>query len=99
LAIVSAIVTMGALPSTLGLYIYTPELYPTRMRAWGTAAATSMNRLAQTVGPAVAGILIGSAFGIAAVFALNGAIALIGALTVLWLGIETRGRVLEEIAA
>jgi len=99
LAIVSGVVSMGALPSTLGLYIYTPELYPTRMRAWGTAAATSMNRLAQTVGPALAGILIASVFGIAAVFALNGAIALVGALTVVWLGIETRGRVLEEIAA
>jgi MFS transporter, putative metabolite:H+ symporter len=99
LAIVAAVVTMGALPSTLGLYIYTPELYPTRMRAWGTAAATSMNRLAQTVGPALAGILIASAFGIAAVFALNGVIALIGVVSVLWLGIETKGRVLEEIAA
>ena len=99
LAIVAAIVTMGALPSTLGLYIYTPELYPTRMRAWGTAAATSMNRLAQTVGPALAGILIGSAFGIAAVFTLNGIIAVVGTLTVLWLGIETRQLVLEEIAA
>jgi putative MFS transporter len=99
LAIVAAIVTMGGLPSSLGLYIYTPELYPTRMRAWGTAAATSMNRLAQTVGPALAGTLIASAFGIAAVFALNGTIAVIGALTVLWFGIETKGRVLEEIAA
>ena len=99
LAIVSAVVTMGALPSTLGLYIYTPELYPTRVRAWGTAAATSMNRLAQTVGPAAAGFLIASTFGIAAVFAVNGVIAVIGALTVLWLGIETKQRVLEEIAA
>jgi putative MFS transporter len=99
LAIVAAIVTMGALPSTLGLYIYTPELYPTRMRAWGTAAATSMNRLAQTVGPALAGVLIASAFGIAAVFAVNGVIALVGVFSVLWLGIETRGRILEEISA
>jgi putative MFS transporter len=99
LAIVSLVVTMGALPSTLGLYIYTPELYPTRMRAWGTAAATTMNRLAQTIGPALAGILIGSVFGITAVFALNGVIAVVGALTVLWLGIETKHLVLEEIAA
>jgi MFS transporter, putative metabolite:H+ symporter len=99
LALVALIVTMGALPSTLGLYIYTPELYPTRMRAWGTAAATSMNRLAQTVGPALAGTLIASAFGIAAVFALNGTIAVVGAASVLWLGIETKQRVLEEIAA
>jgi MFS transporter, putative metabolite:H+ symporter len=58
-----------------------------------------MNRLAQTVGPALAGILIASTFGIAAVFAFNGVIALVGALSVLWLGIETRGRILEEISA
>jgi hypothetical protein len=48
---------------------------------------------AQTVGTALAGILIGS------VFALAGAMALFGALPVLWLAIETKGRVLEEIAA
>ena len=91
LAIITTIVSMGSLTSSLGLYMYTPELYPTRMRAWGTAAATSMNRLAQTVGPALAGILIGSAFGIAAVFAVNGVLAIVGAVTVFWFGIETRG--------
>jgi MFS family permease len=99
LAIVAGVVSMGAVPSTLGLYIHSPELYPTRMRAWGTAAATTMNHLAQTVGPALAGILIASTFGSAAVFALNGMIAVVGALTGMWLGIETKGRVLEEIAA
>ena len=38
------------------LYLYTPEIYPTRMRAIGTGLATSWLRLASAVGPATRGI-------------------------------------------
>ena len=39
------IMTIGTGANSLGVYLYTPELYPTRMRAWATATASSMNRL------------------------------------------------------
>ena len=39
------------------LYLYTPEVYPTRMRAIGTGLATSWLRLASAVGPALVGTL------------------------------------------
>ncbi|MDB5762532.1 MAG: rane protein, partial [Herminiimonas sp.] len=40
------------------LYLYTPEIYPTRMRAIGTGLATSWLRLASAVGPALVGFMI-----------------------------------------
>ncbi|HEX5280159.1 MAG TPA: MFS transporter [Micropepsaceae bacterium] len=78
------------------LYLYTPEIYPTRMRAMGTAAATSWLRAASAAGPAVVGIMV-VAYGIGSVFMMFAAIALIGALAASQ-AIETRNRRLEEIA-
>ena len=48
------------------LYLYTPEIYPTRMRAIGTGLATSWLRLASAVGPALVGFMV--AKGTASVF-------------------------------
>ncbi len=79
------------------LYLYTPEVYPTRMRALGTGLATSWLRIASAIGPAVIGFMVGKE-GIASVFLLFGGVAIIGALAS-WFMIETRGRRLEDIAA
>jgi len=82
-----------------GVYVYTPELYPTRMRAWATATASSMNRLAQFIAPTVVGILLALSFGIGAILLLMLADLLIGLVVMAWLGIETKQKTLEEIAA
>ena len=79
------------------VYLYTPEIYPTRMRAIGTGLATSWLRLASAVGPTLVGFMVGEG-GIGAVFALFAAVAVIGALAATQM-IETRGRQLEEIAS
>src|SRR5262249_34939616 len=42
-----------------GLYLYTPELYPTRVRALGVGAGTAWLRLASMIGPSVVGMIIG----------------------------------------
>lgn len=78
------------------LYLYTPEIYPTRMRAIGTGLATSWLRLASAVGPALVGLMVGQ-HGIASVFAMFAGVAVIGALASTRM-IETRGRQLEDIA-
>jgi len=78
------------------LYLYTPEIYPTRMRAIGTGLATSWLRLASAVGPAIVGMMVG-AEGIGSVFILFAVISAVGAVAALWM-IETQGRRLEEIA-
>jgi putative MFS transporter len=78
------------------LYLYTPEIYPTRMRAVGTGLATSWLRIASAVGPATVGYMVG-AQGINSVFIMFGIVAVIGALAATQM-IETDGRRLEEIS-
>ena len=78
------------------LYLYTPEIYPTRMRAMGTAVATAWLRLASAVGPPIVGVLV-QAEGVHAVFLMFAGVSVIGAFASLRM-VETRGRSLEEIA-
>jgi len=79
------------------LYLYTPEVYPTRMRAIGTGLATSWLRIASAIGPAVIGFMV-SKEGIAAVFLMFAVVAAVGAIASSFM-IETRSRRLEDIAA
>jgi putative MFS transporter len=80
-----------------GLYLYIPETYPTRMRALGVGVASSWMRIASIVGPFIVGfILTWSDVGKA--FLMFGIVGLIGAAVVAFFVIETRGRILEEIA-
>jgi MFS transporter, putative metabolite:H+ symporter len=78
------------------LYLYTPEIYPTRMRAIGTASGTAWLRVASAAGPTVVAVTMASG-GIQPVFLLFAGVALIGAVAATQT-IETRNRRLEEIA-
>jgi putative MFS transporter len=78
------------------LYLYTPEIYPTRMRAIGTGLATSWLRIASAAGPTLVGFMV-SAKGIDSVFLMFAAVSAIGALAATQM-VETRDRRLEEIA-
>ncbi len=82
---------------SVALYLYTPELYPTRIRAVGTGTASAWLRVASALGPSIVGIII-AASGLAPVFGIFGIIALIGGLVVLVFGVETTDRQLEEIS-
>ena len=78
------------------LYLYTPEIYPTRMRAIATGAATCWLRLASAAGPLLVGYLV-AAQGTGAVFLMFAAAGVIGALAAARM-LETRNKRLEEIA-
>ena len=78
------------------LYLYTPEIYPTRMRAIGTGLATSWLRIASAVGPALVGFMV-DAKGIHSVFLMFAAISIVGAFAATCM-VETSDRRLEEIA-
>jgi putative MFS transporter len=78
------------------LYLYTPEIYPTRMRALGTGAATCWLRLASAVGPLLVGYLV-DARGPAAVFLMFAAVGGLAAIAGTWM-IETGNRRLEDVA-
>ena len=81
------------------IYTYTPELYPTRIRASGAGWAASCGRAGGIIGPFAVGWLLGPLqAGTFAVFAMFAVVLLIIAVDVLVLGEETKGRSLEEIA-
>ena len=90
----SAYAVMGT--TTVLLYLYTPEIYPTRMRAIGTGLATSWLRVASAMAPAIVGVVL-SAQGIGVVFLMFAAAAIVGLLASRHM-IETSNRALEEIS-
>ena len=78
------------------LYLYTPEIYPTRMRAIGTGISTSWLRVASAAGPPVVGLLLKNG-GLSSVFLMLVGVSILGAIASIWM-IETRNRQLEEVA-
>ena len=80
-------------------YGYTPELYPTRLRGTGSGSAAAFGRIGAVLAPLVVSRVVtatGDGFGL--IFALFAAVLAAGALAVLTLGEETRGRTLEQIS-
>jgi MFS transporter, putative metabolite:H+ symporter len=81
---------------SMSIFLYTAEIYPTRMRALGISWATFWLRLAATVGPLLVGFVL-PAYGIGGVFFLFSMITFIGLAAAL-LMTETTRRVLEEVS-
>ena len=79
------------------VYTYTPELYPTAVRATGAGVAAAVGRVGGIIGPYLTPVLV-PVIAQSGVFALFMALLLITAAAVELLGEETRGRSLEEIA-
>lgn len=79
-----------------GEYAYTPEVFPTRVRATGVGLASAIGRIGAISAPALVGWIYPIA-GFFGVFGMTTVILIIGALAVLILGVPTKGRSLEEI--
>jgi putative MFS transporter len=79
------------------LYAYTPELFPTRARATGCGTASTWGRIGALIGPMLVPIIM-ARWGVESVFTLGALSFLMGALNVLILGPETKGKILEEIS-
>jgi putative MFS transporter len=82
---------------TFSLYLYSAELYPTRLRCVGTGLGSAWLRAGSSIGPLMVGFIVGD-FGIRYVFSAFAAVALVGGLVTLLFAIETKGRVLEELS-
>ena len=79
------------------VYLYTPEIYPTRMRAVGTGVATSWLRIASAIGPTLIGFMLGKGGGVDAVFLMFAVVAIVGLIAATRM-IETRNLRLEDIS-
>lgn len=92
----AALMTFGALLSffNLGawgaLYAYTPEQYPTAIRATGAGMAASFGRIGGILGPLLVGYLVAQKVSITMIFSIFCIAIFIGAFAVLFLGKETK---------
>jgi putative MFS transporter len=98
LFLVGAGILFGLTPVSMGIYLYAGELYPTRMRAWGTGLAASWIRIAAIVAPVAVAAVLSAGLGIGAVFLLFAGVTGLGWVVMYRLGPETKQRVLEELA-
>ncbi|MER5388784.1 MFS transporter [Saccharopolyspora sp. NPDC002686] len=78
------------------LYAYSPEVYPTSVRATGTGAASAFGRIGGIAAPIIIGAFYAS-IGFGGVFAMVTGALVAGALAVLVFGVSTSGRTLEEL--
>lgn len=81
----------------IGLYLYTPELYPTRIRALGCGMAGVFNRLGVILGPVVIGAVYAGG-QLATVFLVLACVSLAGCLVIALGGEETTRRPLDEVS-
>lgn len=77
------------------LYAYTPEQYPTVIRATGTGMAAAVGRIGGILGPLLVGTLITRGYDIGWVFGIFCIAIVIGVLAVVLLGKETKQLELE----
>jgi putative MFS transporter len=93
------IMTVGIMLPTITLYLYTSELYPTRIRGFASSSASSLSRVASILSPVIFGFVLSGHGGAGAIFAILAGVALVGMLAMVLGGIETRQKTLEEISA
>lgn len=79
-----------------GLYAYSPELYPTRVRSTGVGLATSFGRVGGVIAPLLVGFMKGNGTPIETIFVMFFVTILVGVFAVLVLGKETKGRELAD---
>ncbi|QGZ59744.1 MFS transporter [Paraburkholderia acidiphila] len=79
-------------------YVYTPELYPTSIRALGCGVGGAWLKVAAIFAPTIVSkTMIGGNLDVA--FYILAAVPFLAAVTVHFLGIETKGKVLEQLEA
>jgi putative MFS transporter len=98
LFVAAVVMLLGGSILAIGVYIYTAELYPTRMRGWGTSFCSTGNRLASYLGPIIVGNMLTAGLGLGWVFFIMLIAAVAGLIVLSLFGPETRGKVLEELA-
>jgi len=87
---------VAAMERDAGLYSYTPEVFPTWIRASGTGLASAFGRVGSILAPTIIGLSAAS-LGFGGVFGLTTAVLSVGVVCVIVFGLSTAGRSLEEL--
>lgn len=98
LFIASAALLVGVNINAPLIYIYTAELYPTRMRAWATMVGSTLRGLSAVIAPILLGQLVGRPGGIGWAFGIFTAVLAVGLVVFAMNAIETKQKTLEELA-
>lgn len=80
------------------LYTYTPEQYPTAIRALGSGWAACFGRFGGMAAPMMVGALLARSFGFASVFYMFALVFAAVAVIVMSLGVESKQKDLESIS-
>lgn len=80
------------------LYTYTPEQYPTAIRALGSGWAAGFGRFGGMAAPMMVGALLARNFGFASVFYMFALVFAAVAVIVLSLGVESKQKDLESLS-
>lgn len=81
------------------IYTYTPEQYPTAMRALGSGWAAGFGRIGGMLAPMLVGVMIAGSFGMNTIFLMFASVFVIISAVVLALGHESKQKTLEELEA
>jgi len=82
---------------SIGMILYAPELYPTRMRVIGVSLGYAVSILAGIMAPMVVGLIVDTA-GLGVIFAIFAGLGALAGATCLIFAVETRNRPLELIS-
>jgi len=82
---------------SIGMILYAPELYPTRMRVIGVSLGYAVSILAGIVAPMAVGLIVETA-GLGVIFAIFACLGALAGATCLIFAVETRNRSLELIS-
>ncbi|MHC6228610.1 MFS transporter [Arthrobacter sp. MMS24-T111] len=81
-----------------GVYAYTPELFPTWMRATGVGLASAVGRVGSILAPSIIGVFAAT-LGFGGVFTMTTVVLAVGVIGVVIFGTSTAGKSLEDINA
>ena len=79
------------------IYTYTPEMYPTSIRALGSGWAAGFGRIGGMLAPMLVGVLLTNGAQMDMIFAMFASVFVFISIVILGLGIESKQKSLEEI--
>lgn len=79
------------------IYTYTPEQYPTAIRALGSGWAAGFGRIGGMLAPMLVGVMIAQNFGMNLVFLMFASVFVLVSAVILFLGRESKQKTLEEL--